>query len=36
MLQADPTIEPRIKELNEQMKGLSDSLREVQRMQGSL
>ena len=36
LVQADPTIEPRIKELNEQIKGLSDSLREVKQMEQSL
>ena len=36
LVQADPTIEPRIKKLDEQIKGLVDSLREVQQMQRSL
>lgn len=36
LVQSDSTIQPRIKALDEQIQGLSDSLREVQRMQRSL
>ncbi|KAL7565231.1 hypothetical protein ACA910_016568 [Epithemia clementina (nom. ined.)] len=36
LVQSDPRIEPRIKALDKQIEGLSDSLREVQRMQRSL